>query len=75
MNITYPGVAFLKTEHIKIISRNCKACFKCVDACPNEVIGIVDVAYFQHSHINNPDNCSGCLECLKICPNSAIILN
>jgi len=52
----------------------CKACWSCIDACPNGVIGKVDVFFGLHKHarIDNAGQCKGCRKCVLACPNQAI---
>lgn len=54
--------------HIKINPRTCVACWKCVDACPKQVIGKVEFLWHKHIVLKNPKDCSGCAKCIKTCP-------
>ncbi len=63
----------LQTKHIKIDNHICKACWECVEACPKNVIGKVNLFFHKHSHIDNPEKCVGCLKCVKTCKYGAII--
>ncbi|MDR3268002.1 MAG: ferredoxin family protein [Tannerella sp.] len=58
----------IHTAHVWINPRKCVACWKCVDACPKQVIGKVGFLWHKHIVIRNPENCSGCKACLKTCP-------
>ena len=60
-----------RTAHIQLDTRRCKACWKCINTCPNKVIGKINFLGHRHARINEPDKCSGCLKCLKICEYSA----
>jgi len=61
----------LKKIHTKYVWANhqqCKACWKCVDACPKQVIGKVGILWHKHIVLKNSDNCTGCKKCIQICP-------
>jgi 2-oxoglutarate ferredoxin oxidoreductase subunit delta len=62
----------LATEHIQLYRKNCKACWKCVENCPQKVFGKINIIFHKHSRINNPEECNGCLKCLKFCEHDAI---
>lgn len=62
------------TGYIAINTRLCGACWKCVNACPQGVIGKTDFFFHKHARIVNPGVCSGCLACVKACPEGAIKL-
>ena len=62
-----------KTSYIKLTS-GCRACWECVKACPNHVIGEVDLPFHKHTHIDKANDCTGCLKCVKTCPGNARIL-
>jgi len=63
----------LSTKHIFINTHNCKACWKCYEACKRNVIGRVNLFFHKHAKINNADKCTGCLLCIKVCSHNAII--
>jgi len=65
----------LKTRYISINVRKCIACWECVSACPQDVLG--KITFFAHRHVRllNPENCKGCLACKKLCPQGAIVQN
>jgi 2-oxoglutarate ferredoxin oxidoreductase subunit delta len=60
-----------RTSHVQLDTEKCKACWKCLEDCPNQVIGKVDLLWHNHALIINPDNCTGCLKCMKACPQNA----
>jgi NAD-dependent dihydropyrimidine dehydrogenase PreA subunit len=61
------------TEYIYLNSHLCDACWKCIEACPNGVIGRVAMPFHKHAKIENPGQCNGCRVCVKTCPQKAII--
>ena len=56
------------TPFVKTDTRHCIACWKCVDACPKQVIGKIRVLWHKHIVIGNGDACVGCLKCVRTCP-------
>jgi NAD-dependent dihydropyrimidine dehydrogenase PreA subunit len=65
----------MRTKFIRINNHNCEACWECVTACPNDVIGKIDLFFHKHSHINHPEDCKGCLKCVRVCEYNAITVN
>ncbi|APV44496.1 2-oxoglutarate ferredoxin oxidoreductase subunit delta [Dehalogenimonas formicexedens] len=61
-----------RTVYIELDTQLCKACWDCVEACPEHVIGKVNVFFHKHSRIDNSENCKGCFKCVKACPHGAI---
>jgi ferredoxin len=59
------------TKHISFDANKCEACWKCIPACSNNVIGKVDLFFHKHARIVNRDECSGCLKCVRACPCAA----
>lgn len=60
------------TAYIVVNSRLCQACWKCVEACPRDVIGKTNFIFHKHARIVNPGCCTGCRACVKACPEGAI---
>lgn len=60
------------TKYITLNPRKCKACWICVEACPNSVFGKIDFIFHKHSRIDHAERCKGCQKCLKACPQQAI---
>lgn len=63
------------TEFISTVSaHDCIACWKCVEACPRNVLG--KVKFFWHRHVKfvSPGLCIGCGKCAAVCPQSLFIL-
>jgi MinD superfamily P-loop ATPase len=61
------------TEFIELIRHKCQACWKCVEACPNQVLGKVIFFRHRHAHVDNAAACKGCRKCERACPNGAIL--
>jgi NAD-dependent dihydropyrimidine dehydrogenase PreA subunit len=61
------------TQYICLDSHLCRACWKCIEACPNGVIGKIDIFFHRHSHIEHPEKCKGCGKCVRACPQNAIL--
>lgn len=60
------------SELIQLDTRRCKACWKCLPACPRKVIGKVVILWHKHARIANADACLGCLKCVKVCESGAL---
>lgn len=57
--------------HIDINADNCDACEKCITACPNNVLILVnDICSVRDSQV-----CKSCRVCVAICPNDCITVN
>ena len=63
----------MKTKFIRVDTRKCAACWKCVEICPDHVFGKVILFKHRHTHIDHADACKGCKKCVQSCPNGAII--
>jgi NAD-dependent dihydropyrimidine dehydrogenase PreA subunit len=61
-----------KTQFIQFNSKNCRACWECIENCPNEVLGKIDFLGHKHARIENPDKCTGCLNCISVCEFNAL---
>ena len=64
-----------QTEFISIDPYDCIACWQCVEACPKDVLGKVDILGHRHIKVKNGDACIGCLKCVRICPKGCIRKN
>jgi pyruvate formate lyase activating enzyme len=56
----------LRAPQLWFDSRKCTGCGKCVAACPQKIIEIVD----KKSRVDRP-KCAGCGTCSTVCPNEA----
>jgi ferredoxin len=61
------------TDFIRLDTRVCNACWACVEACPNEVLGRLTVLFHKHARVVAADACNGCLRCVKACEAGALI--
>ena len=57
-----------ETPYIKAAYSECIACWKCVEACPEHVLGKVKFLWHKHAKIIAPDKCIGCGKCAAACP-------
>ena len=60
------------TAHIQLDPHKCQACWQCIEACPREVLGKIDLPFHKHAKIVNPDACIGCKKCVKTCQHGAM---
>ena len=56
-----------RTVYVQLNTRKCKACWKCINTCPNKVIGKIIFFGHRHARIGESEKCSGCLKCINIC--------
>jgi len=61
------------TDYVQANIRNCKACWKCINACPKQVIGKISFLWHKHIVIQSSENCTGCKKCIKICPHGVLV--
>lgn len=61
-----------RTEYIQLDSKACKACWKCVEACPESVLGRINIFVHKHARVVNRAFCTGCRKCVKACEYGAI---
>ncbi len=61
-----------RTKYIRLNTHNCQACWTCVEACPQHVLGKVDVLGHRHAHVDHADACKGCKTCVRACPHDAL---
>ena len=65
-------VSSRQTGFVRLNTKQCKACWKCIPACHQGVIGRVDILVHKHAKFRHPERCRGCLVCTKTCENGAI---
>ncbi len=73
MTFRFPFLRHTETLYIRLDTSRCKACWDCVQACPQGVLGKVDFRFHRHAHIDRAEDCKGCLLCLDACPHQAIL--
>ena len=61
----------VRTKFIEFDAGKCDACWECIPACNNNVIGKVDLFFHKHARIVKPNMCKGCMKCVKTCANAA----
>ncbi|MBM4160483.1 MAG: 4Fe-4S dicluster domain-containing protein [Ignavibacteria bacterium] len=54
----------------------CKGCELCIEACPQESLGLSDKINLKGYRyaVLVKDNCTGCVNCALVCPDAAIIV-
>ncbi|MCE5332434.1 MAG: ferredoxin family protein [Bacteroidales bacterium] len=57
-----------QTAYIRADIHKCKACWNCVDVCPEQVFGKMGFLWHKHVVIENHESCIGCKKCVKVCP-------
>ena len=58
-----------RTKHVVADTRRCKACWECIDACKQGVLGKVDIWFHRHVVVRHAEKCRGCRRCVATCPN------
>jgi MinD superfamily P-loop ATPase len=61
----------VRTNYIEFDANKCQACWDCLSACKNNVIGKIDVFFHKHARIVKPNMCKGCMKCVKACSHTA----
>ncbi len=73
MRFHNPIARHTKTRFIRLNTNLCEACWSCIKACSNNVIGKIDLPIHRHAHIDYAEKCEGSKECVRVCPHEAII--
>lgn len=60
------------TKYIELNRSRCQACWKCVESCPNGVLGKIIFFNHRHARVDHAEACKGCRKCVDGCPNGAI---
>ena len=68
------------TAFVQLNIQSCTACWKCIEACPNNVIDksflyIANTLINKHVLMFNSSDCTGCLKCIDSCMFDAISMN
>lgn len=61
-----------RTAFIRFDSRQCKACWKCIEVCPAGVFDKINLFFHKHAKIVAPEECRGCRRCVKACEFGAL---
>jgi NAD-dependent dihydropyrimidine dehydrogenase PreA subunit len=61
-----------RTRFIELDTHLCKACWDCIDACQQDVIGKIGLPFHRHAGIKNAANCKGCKKCVLACRAGAL---
>lgn len=65
----------MANSHVKINRERCKGCGLCVNACPNKILEISQIAnnkgYYAVA-MQNEEKCIGCAFCALMCPDLAL---
>lgn len=64
-----------QTRFVLLNTHACKACWKCIEQCPNNVIGNIDLPFHKHALILHPEECIGCSKCIDACIYDALSRN
>lgn len=64
----------LLTDYVAINPSRCVACWKCVEQCPKNVVGKIEILWHRHVVFRNPDACIGCRKCIKTCPHGVFFV-
>ena len=60
---------------IKVDADKCKACEDCINACPNELMALVEENGKQYAMFKgDPDDCIGCYSCESACNEAAVTI-
>jgi NAD-dependent dihydropyrimidine dehydrogenase PreA subunit len=62
-----------RTPFVQLDTQKCKACWKCVDNCSNQVISKINLPFHKHARVDAAEKCTGCLKCIDVCENGACI--
>ncbi len=61
-----------RTVYILFDGRPCVACAECVIACPRGVLGLINLPFHRHAHVDDAAACVGCGRCIAACPQGCI---
>jgi len=72
MKLHNPFQRHTQTKYIQVRTHFCEACWSCLDACPNQVLGKLEMGPHRHIRVERQENCKGCKKCVMACPHNAI---
>lgn len=72
LRLRLPSPRHVRTKYIELNTKKCQACWKCVESCPDHVLGMVNVFKHRHARVDHAEACKGCKKCVLVCPNGAI---
>jgi Fe-S-cluster-containing hydrogenase component 2 len=61
-----------ETSYVRLETRLCQACWKCLEACPLQVLRKIDIGWHRHIRIRNASACNGCKKCVRACDSGAL---
>ncbi|MCX6064716.1 MAG: 4Fe-4S binding protein [Chloroflexi bacterium] len=61
-----------QTKFIRLSANRCKGCWKCIEACPKQVLGKIRKGPHRRVQIEISDNCTGCKKCVNVCKYDAL---
>ncbi len=60
---------------ITVDVEKCQACGDCIEACPNELLALVEENGKQYAmYKGDPDECIGCYSCESSCPEGSLTI-
>jgi len=62
-------------QSISIHSKQCSACWKCIEACNRHVLGKVKILWHKHARVVNAQACIACKKCIAVCENGALSIS
>ena len=77
MKSTLPDQDNTRTAFVQLNRYACTACWKCIEACPNQVIDksslfVADTLIYEQVLMYGASECAGCLKCMQACKFDAI---
>ncbi len=73
MSKTADRLDCMSTPYIYANVRECTACWRCINACPGQLIGKVGFLWHRHIVIRAGEDCTGCQKCVKACPRGVFV--
>ncbi|MDR2824051.1 MAG: 4Fe-4S binding protein [Prevotellaceae bacterium] len=58
----------INTDFVWINPQRCRACWRCLRACPKQIVGKTGGLWNRHVVFINSEQCSGCKKCIATCP-------